>query len=396
MRPPRYPEGFLAGGIAAGIKPSGRRDLGMILCEGPALAVALTTTHRFPAAPVVLLRRRLARPRPIHGLIVNSGNANAVTGAEGLRDARALLRQAERLTGRPRGSFLMASTGKIGERLPVAKILAGLEVVRRGLSCRGWPALAEAILTTDTRPKLSRRTARLEDGSVRTVLGLAKGAGMVQPDLATMLAFFATDFPVTPALARRALKAATDASFHCLTIDGQTSTNDTVLLLGSRPAPPGAAPSTEEARRFARALLEVARELAEAIAGDGEGATKRVTIEVRGARDRASARRLGRAVANSALVKTAIYGEDPNWGRIVQALGQVRPGVQPGRVSIRIQGVRVLEAGRAKPFDRRALRRAMAAREITIHVAVGRGRGRCRLWTCDLSPDYVRINAEYN
>lgn len=390
------PLGFVAGGISAGIKASGAPDLGIILCDAPAVAAAITTINRFPAAPIVVCRQRLA-PRPwVRGVIVNSGNANAMTGQEGLADALAMTVAAEKATGSMGGSFLVASTGIIGQRLPIARLLKGVPKLVEGLSPKGWLDFADAIQTTDLRRKMSSRKVDPSDPKSASILGIAKGVGMMEPNMATLLAFLVTDYPLAPSKARRVLQESADESFNCLTVDGQMSTNDMALLLSSSVGErSGRRPLREEAM-FREALTEVCRDLARQIASDGEGATKLVSVIVQGTNTGAQARRLAKEVANSNLVKTAIFGENPNWGRIIQALGQSPVPFSPDRVSVTIQGMRVVDEGAPCDGARAELRKAMRQKDISINISVGGGKGKCEVWTCDLSKEYVRINAEYN
>lgn len=391
------PKGFLAGGIRAGIKSSSKRDLGMIYSPHPAIAAAVFTTNRFQAAPVTVCRKRLTFPgRHIRGVIVNSGNANAMTRAEGIKDATAMAVAAERATGSPAGSFLVASTGIIGKRLPLQCIVEGVPKLAASLSEIGWDDFAEAIMTTDLRKKISCRSVTLSNGKRCSILGITKGSGMIQPNLATMLAFIVTDFPLSKGEARIRLHSAVDQSFNCLTVDGQTSTNDMVLLMGSQSGAGRPSHSLKDSKSFENALTEVCQDLARAIALDGEGATKLVTIRVQGAKYRKYARTLALEVANSALVKTAIHGENPNWGRIVQALGQTKVPFSPDHVAVKIQKTPTLIGGLPCKFDRDALSKKMKSAEILIEIKMGNGPGSAEVWTCDFSKDYIRINAEYN
>jgi glutamate N-acetyltransferase/amino-acid N-acetyltransferase len=391
----RLPNGFSLGGLWAGIKSTGAPDLAMIVCDQVAVATALTTTNRFPAAPIQLCRQRLAQRPSIRGVIVNSGNANAMTGAEGLRDAREMATLAERAAGCPAGSFLVASTGIIGQHLPMNKISGAVPKLAQSLSNRDCLAFADAIQTTDTRRKVSCRTIPLGKMGEASILGIAKGVGMMEPNMATMLAFILTDFPLAPSKARRLLVEAAEESFHCLTVDGQTSTNDMALLISSSGERHQRLPRGAEETFFA-GLLEVCQDLCKQIATDGEGATKLVTVQVEGSNTRAQARRLAKEVANSMLVKTAIFGENPNWGRVLQALGKAGIPFSPERVSVQIQSIPVVTNGSPVDGSRAELRKAMKEKEISINIKVGGGKGRCRVWTCDLTDGYIRINAEYN
>lgn len=390
------PEGFLASGASAGIKANGAADLGIIVSDQPAVAVATTTTNRFVAAPIQLCRERLIDARPIRGVVVNSGNANAVTGAGGYRDARAMARQAELATGSPPGSFLVASTGIIGQRLPMPRVLKGIDRLGKKLSADQWGPFAEAVLTTDLHTKISSRRVPLNRERHATILGVAKGSGMMQPNMATMLVFLTTDYPLSRIKARRFLVRAVDESFHCLTIDGQTSTNDMVLLMSNPMSDARAQVRRETERIFSDMLIEVCRDLAQKLARDGEGATKLVTIDVLGAASKFRARQLALTVANSHLVKTAAFGENPNWGRIVQALGQSPVSFDPQKVSIKFQDVTVMSKGLARDFNRSSLERAMKGEELRIEIRVGRGGSSAKVWTCDMTQDNIKINAEYN
>jgi glutamate N-acetyltransferase/amino-acid N-acetyltransferase len=322
--------------------------------------------------------------------LVNSGCSNVAMGARGRRDAEAMTAAAARALGVDPEHVLVASTGVIGEPLPMAKIRRGVPLVARALSPGGWSDAARAIMTTDTRPKLAQARVSLGGREV-TVAGIAKGSGMLEPDMATMLAFLATDAAVTPAFLRRLLRRAADVSFNRLTVDGETSTSDTVLLLANGVAghPPLRDARSPGARRFAAALQDVSVQLARELARDGEGATRLVTVRVTGARSRAEAERAARRIANSVLVKTAIFGGDPNWGRILQTLGASRLPLDLSRTSVTLGGVS------AGPAARRRAAARLQGPEVEVGVRLGAGRGEACVWTCDLSYDYVRINAEY-
>jgi glutamate N-acetyltransferase / amino-acid N-acetyltransferase len=393
---PTFPEGFLCGGIPRRTPATGDQKLAMLLATGPRVAVAaLTTTNRFAAPPILLCRDRLKSASKLRGIVVNSGNANAATGPRGLRDARSMARAAEAASGTPAGSFLVASTGVIGKPMTTDAIVKGIARLAPKLSTQGWDDFAVSIMTTDLVRKVASRRIALPGGGSATIVGIAKGSGMIQPDMATMLAFIATDFPLTNAHARRALREASDVSFHCLTVDGQTSTNDMVTLISSGAAatPASARPAI---RAFEAALTEVCQDLTRMIAADGEGATKLVTIDVSGAKTREDCRTLALEVGNSDLVKTALHGGDPNWGRIAQALGKAGVAFDPSRVSIWCQGVRIMARGGAVRFSRPDLRAKMQGREIHIEVEMGSAPTSIRVWTCDLGYGYIDINTAYN
>jgi len=384
--------GFRAAGIACGIKPSGKPDLALVVSDRPAVAAAVFTTSRFPGAPVVVSRAHLRGGRA-RGVVVNSGISNVANGARGLRDAREMAELVARGIGARTREIQVASTGVIGRLLPMDRLRAGIPRAVEALSPRGLEGAAEAILTTDSVAKLVFRRAR---GGV--LAGFAKGAGMILPRMATMLAYLFTDLAIEPALLRRALRGAVDASFNALTIDGETSTSDTVLVLANGAA--GNAPigvGSPRARAFERLLADASAELCEKLARDGEGVTKLASVAVAGARSDRDADRVARSVANSALVKTALFGGDPNWGRVVQAVGAAGVPLRPAQVGVRIGGVELLRRGEPSggAGALRRAERAMKAKQVAIEISLGRGPGRARILTTDLSYEYVRVNAEY-
>ena len=384
--------GFRAAGIACGIKPSGKPDLALVVSDRPAVAAAVFTTSRFPGAPVVVSRAHLRGGRA-RGVVVNSGISNVANGARGLRDAREMAELVARGIGARTREIQVASTGVIGRLLPMDRLRAGIPRAVEALSPRGLEGAAEAILTTDSVAKLVFRRAR---GGV--LAGFAKGAGMIMPRMATMLAYLFTDLAIEPALLRRALRGAVDASFNALTIDGETSTSDTVLVLANGAA--GNAPigvGSPRARAFERLLADASAELCEKLARDGEGVTKLASVAVAGARSDRDADRGARSGANSALVKTALFGGDPNWGRVVQAVGAAGVPLRPAQVGVRIGGVELLRRGEPSggAGALRRAERAMKAKQVAIEISLGRGPGRARILTTDLSYEYVRVNAEY-
>lgn len=385
-------------GVAeAPIKKPGRDDvLVMALPEGARVA-GVFTQNAFAAAPVLLCRERLRGSRGIRALLVNAGNANAATGRAGLADARAATAAAARALGCAPGAVLPFSTGVIGQRLPLDRLLPA--VARAAAAARedGWLEAAQAIMTTDTVPKGCSRRVRTSQGEV-TVTGIAKGVGMLCPDMATLLAFVGTDARLTPAAVKRCLREAAAASFNCATVDGDTSTNDSLVLFATaRAGTREVSPSHRDYRAIARAVTEVCIELAQAVVRDGEGATRFVTVRVGGARSTAEARQVAYAVAHSPLVKTALFAGDANWGRLAMAIGKagVR-GLDSGRVSLWLDDVAVLRRGQPHPAYREAQGAAVLAKpELAIRIELGRGRAQARIWTCDFSYDYVKINAEY-
>ena len=387
--------GFRAAGVRCGIKRRGL-DLALIASDGPAAAAGVFTRSSVVGAPVELSRERVRSGRA-RAIVANSRVSNVAMGARGRVDARAMTAAAARALGCSAAEVLVASTGVIGHPLPIARIRAGLPRAVRALRSDGLGAAARAIMTTDTIPKLAALHTRIEGRRV-TLAGIAKGSGMIEPNLATMLCFLVTDAAVAPPLLRRLLRDACRTSFNRLTVDGETSTSDTVLILANGRA--GHAPLRDAAslgaRRFAGALAELSEALARALARDGEGATKLVTVCVSGASSAAEAERAARRIANSMLVKTALFGGDPNWGRILQTLGAAEVRIALARAAVRLAGVPVWRHGAPTgAAARRRAGRALRASEIEVAVELGAGRHAATVWTCDLSYDYVRINAEY-
>ncbi|MGZ8243695.1 bifunctional glutamate N-acetyltransferase/amino-acid acetyltransferase ArgJ [Methylomagnum sp.] len=387
--------GIRLGTAGAAIKRQGRDDVLVIEAVEGATCAAVFTRNAFCAAPVVVAREHLGRaPR---WLLVNSGNANAGTGARGLDDARATCRILAEQVGAAPEQVLPFSTGIIGEYLPVDKIAAALPIAFRALDEANWPKAARAIMTTDTRPKLVSRAVEIA-GQTITVTGISKGAGMIQPNMATMLAFLATDAKVEAKALQDCLAESADLSFNCVTVDGDTSTNDACVLLASGASGlPELSRDSADFPLFAQAVRDVCAELAEAIVRDGEGATKFIRIVVEEARDADEARSVAKTVAHSPLVKTAFFASDPNWGRILAAVGRAGcVGLDIDRVSIWLGEVRIVESGgRAPDYTEEAGAAVMAQKDITVRVALGRGDAVQTVLTCDFSYDYVRINAEY-
>ena len=382
---------------ACGLKESGL-DLALLVSEVPASAACVFTTNLVQAAPVLLsrahLRRRSGRMR---ALIVNSGNANCATGPAGLAASRATAGNVARELGCRSEEVLVCSTGVIGVPLRVERILRAVpELVRaRGSSASAFSQLVRAIMTTDTRPKWATARFRVGGKQVR-LLGCAKGAGMIHPRMATMLSFIATDAAIAPAVLSRALRQAVRGTFNAITVDGDTSTNDTLAVLanGASGAPAIRAGSSAY-RKFCSALEEVCRVLALAIVADGEGAERVVEIQVQGAPSDSSAEQVARTIANSPLVKTAFAGADPNWGRILAAAGRAGVPFDPARVTIRLGGMLVCRHGREHPFNERAAHRRLLAPHVPVSVDLHAGKGCARIWTCDFTGDYVTINASY-
>jgi glutamate N-acetyltransferase / amino-acid N-acetyltransferase len=389
-------KGFRFSAVACGIKKqAGELDLALIYSQKPATVAGAFTTNRVAAAPVVLDRERL-RSGKARAILTNAGCANACTGPSGYEDAVATSRWVAEELGLQTEEVMVASTGVIGARLPVERIRAGVSPLIAALRDDGLPDAARAIMTTDTRPKWAFREGKLGGVAVR-VAGMAKGAGMIHPQMATMLCFVVTDAAVPAPVLQKALKLGLERSFHAITVDGDTSTNDTVLVLAN-----GASGSpvleewTPEAEIFQRLLGEVLEDLAMAIVRDAEGATKLVHLMVEGAPDGASAQRIARSIAHSPLVKTALYGEEVNWGRIMAAVGYSGVPVDPNGIDLWYEGVQLVRGGQGADAQSEARALEVARRpEFTIRLTLGMGEGRALLHTCDLSHDYVTINGSY-
>ncbi|MDG4559818.1 MAG: bifunctional glutamate N-acetyltransferase/amino-acid acetyltransferase ArgJ [Candidatus Competibacter sp.] len=387
--------GVQLGTARAGIKYPDRRDLVVVELAAETQAAAVFTRNAFCAAPVTVARMHLAAASPRY-LVINTGNANAGTGRQGLADAEASCRSLAERTGCRSEEVLPFSTGVIGEPLPLFRLVTGLPEALATLRPDGWAEAAAGIMTTDTRPKWASRRLTLAGREV-TITGIAKGAGMIRPDMATMLAFVATDAAVDPALLREILHEAVADSFNAITVDGDTSTNDACLLLATGRSGANVPATGGDRARFATAVSEVCVDLAQAIVRDGEGATKFITVRVEGGRDVAECRQVAYTIAHSPLVKTAFFASDPNWGRILAAVG--RSGLDAlglERVTIHLDEVCIVrDGGRAPDYTEEQGQRVMARPEIAIRVELGRGGAAARIWTTDLSFDYVRINAEY-
>jgi glutamate N-acetyltransferase / amino-acid N-acetyltransferase len=387
-------KGFTVGIGEAGIRDSGGPDLVLIVSDRPASAAATFTTNRLRAAPILLAEESLAAsPASMRAVVVNAGSANAGTGADGLEDARAVVAAVARRLGVAVSEVLPASTGLIGSRLPVAAMVDAMARLRLHRSRAASRRAARAIMTTDTRPKEHAVAVRLPDGREIIIGGMAKGAGMIHPQMATMLAFLATDAPVEPAALQALLKPAVERTFNQVSVDGDTSTNDTVMVLanGAVGGPPLA---DADLGSVADALETVCRSLAIAIAADGEGARHLIEVTVNGAADDADARAVARTVASSALVKTAVHGADPNWGRIAAAAGRSGVPLDAERMRICIGDVPVYD-GTPLAFDERRASRIMAGTTVPLVIDLLGGHGRGVAWGCDLSAEYVAINSEY-
>jgi glutamate N-acetyltransferase/amino-acid N-acetyltransferase len=390
------PLGFRFAGIHAGIKRNPtKEDLTLVHCPAGAVAAGVYTTNLVYAAPVAVDRQRTPAA-DIRVVIVNSGNANACTGERGLADAREMTRLAASAVGGKEGQALVMSTGVIGHFLPMDRIAAGVSVAAGKLAANeaAFQAAARGILTTDKEVKIASRSLEI-GGQTIQLAGMCKGAGMIGPQMATMLCVVTTDAALTPDVAQAALKTAVDDSFNCISVEGHMSTNDTVLLLAS-----GAASKTPlgggDLARFQSALNELCIELARQIPDDGEGASHLITLDVRGCKTRDDARRIARTIADSALVKTAIAGGDPNWGRIVSAAGYAGVPFDPAGVDLTINGHSLYERGAPMAFDAKTVSTAIKSnRETRLVLTLREGTAAIRFWTSDLNVEYVRFNADY-
>jgi glutamate N-acetyltransferase / amino-acid N-acetyltransferase len=385
------PKGYRFAGVHSGLRASesGRLDLALVVSDTPAAAAGVFTQNRVAAAPVHICKERLPRA-DARGFVVCSGNANACTGEPGLADARRMAELAANQIGCASEQVLVASTGVIGRPLPMGVFETGIPAAARELGgdSRHFEAAATAILTTDTRIKTSSRQV-----GTYVVVGFAKGAAMIGPNMATMLGFVLTDAPFPPAVLQKTLQNAAEETFNCISVEGHTSTNDTVLLLANGHGP---ALSGDAMHRFQTVVSEVCADLARAIAADAEGAEHLVVIEVEGCRTNAEAKAVAKTIAESALVKAAIYGADPNWGRFVSAAGYSGVVFDEKDLSLWMGSFELYRAGSPLPFDAKAASAYLKNnREVQLRLKFALGSGTCRFYTCDLTPEYVRLNADY-
>ncbi len=388
------PKGFKAAGVAAGIKDPSRKELALIYSVVPACAAGLFTANRVKAAPLYVTKEHLRDGRA-QAVVINSGNANACNGSQGLEDAKAMAREAARLLRLLPEDVLVASTGVIGQPLPLAKIIKSLGQAVVALSEQGGGAAAEAIMTTDTRPKEAALQFELA-GKVITVGGMAKGAGMIHPQLATMLCFLTTDVAISVPCLQEVIRMAAASSFNLLTVDRDTSTNDMLVILANgRAENPAINKRNAAYNMFQEAVLKVCTELTIAIARDGEGATKLLEVRVINAASREDACLAARAVAASNLVKTAIFGQDANWGRIICAVGYSGAKFDPYRINIFLGNEQVAQNGSMLPFSEAAAVQALAGSKVSILIDFNEGTYEAMAWGCDLTYDYIRINASY-
>ncbi|MHB9032538.1 MAG: bifunctional glutamate N-acetyltransferase/amino-acid acetyltransferase ArgJ [Anaerolineae bacterium] len=390
--------GFKAAGVACGLKPQDALDLAVVASEVPCVAAGVFTTNAFQAAPVLYDRTMISSSMPAQAVVINSGCANACTGDQGMADVVTTAETTAELLSLAPESVLVMSTGVIGKPMPMDKIVAGLQAAVPVLaaSTENGHAAARAIMTTDTRPKeVALRVAGPTGGF--TIAGMAKGAGMIQPNMATMLCLVVTDAALKQEVLQLALHAAVENTFNCITVDGDMSTNDTVLVLANGAAGIPAIDSTEHPayEAFYSALETVMSELAQAVVRDGEGATRFVTIRVQHAINQAQARKVAKSVANSLLVKTAIYGQDANWGRIVCAIGYSEADIQPEKVGVWLGDLELVRGGAPYNIDEEHSTALLSQKDINITIDLGQGDDQATIWTCDLSHGYVDINAHY-
>ncbi len=388
------PRGITAAGVSCGIKDESK-DMAVLFSETPCTAAGVFTTNLYAAPPVILTRRRLENP--VRALVVNSGNANACVGPQGLEDAVQMARHASRCLQVPGEAVLVASTGVIGRPLPMNKIRSGIELACGELSPEGGHLAARAIMTTDTAVKEAawRVEHKGAEGGSYHLGGMAKGSGMICPDMATMLAFITTDAQVERRLLQKALARAADRSFNLITVDGDTSTNDMALVLAGGSSGVKIEREGPAFDYFCAALQELCRELSYAIVRDGEGATKVIALHIKQAPDLSTARRLARSVLNSLLVKTAFFGEDANWGRIFTAMGCSGASFDPQKVDLYLGPVQVASRGRGAAFSEAEALRVLREREVPVTIDLNMGEEELWTWGSDLSYDYVTINASY-
>ena len=390
------PKGFKATGVKCGIKASGNLDLAMIVSDHPCAAAGTFTLNRVAAAPVQW-DRALVPAHGLRGVVVNAGNANAATGQQGLDNSAKMAELAANAVGCEQRQMLVASTGVIGHQLPMEKIQLGITLATGELTsdASGFELASRAIMTTDTVPKVAGKSITVSTGEVVQLMGLCKGAAMIGPRMATMLAFIVTDANLNETVLQEQLSAIVDDSFNCISVEGHASTNDTVLLLANGQANSKALEGSDIAL-FQAALREVCVELAMMIPGDGEGATHRITIDVEGCKTRDEAMAIARAVADSPLVKTAIHGADPNWGRIVSAAGYAGVDFQESEMCLILNGFPLYHKGTPLNFDAAKVSAHIREnRETHILLKFDRGESKIRFWTCDLTAEYIHLNADY-
>ncbi|CAM0141964.1 unnamed protein product [Umbelopsis sp. WA50703] len=402
-----YPAGFNATGIHCGVKKKPEvKDLALVLSDRPCSAAAVFTTNAFQAAPVLVSREILQQKngQNVYGVVTNSGCANAVTGSQGLENAKRMYKAVDALTGVEKSAMVM-STGVIGQQLPIEKIEKGVATAHQSLgnSHQSWMDAAEAFMTTDTFPKLRSGKYNLSSGSDFTMAGITKGAGMIHPNMATLLGFIVTDVNIDAKLLKKALQFAIDRSFNSISVDGDMSTNDTIALLanGANNAPKITDEKSTDFLEFQDKLTDFAAELAQLIVRDGEGATKFVTINVKGASTFEAAKKAASHISTSMLVKTALFGQDANWGRICASLGHSGIEVDPSKVSVAFvpadgsPKLDLMVTGEPENVDETRAAQILKMEDLNIQVDLGLGKESAKFWTCDLSYEYVSINADY-
>lgn len=392
---PSLPKGFRASGIAAGIKKNGKSDIALIVSDSDCTAAAVFTTNKVKAAPVIYDQKLIAAGNKLRAVIVNAGCANACTGDEGLRNCEETAQLVSQAASVPASSVFVMSTGVIGVQLPMEKMRAGIPAAAAALDADGLYAAAHAIMTTDTVPKIAGDELAVPKpekgiGKVARVTGIAKGSGMIHPNMATMLSVVVTDAVVSADTLKKALDTAVRKSFNRVSVDGDTSTNDTLLVVAN-----GASGLEVSDMEFEILLTSVCIDLAKQVARDGEGATKFITIEVTGAKDEKMAENVGRTIAKSPLVKTAFYGEDANWGRITCAAGYSGEDVVPERMSLWFGGVHVFANGMPTQYSEDEATNAMKPHDVSVKLDLGLGNANATVWTCDFSHEYVTINGKY-
>ena len=389
------PKGFFAAGIHAGVKPAPELDLALLTSEQKGPIAGVFTKNQIQAAPVVLNKRQLKK-HVGQAIVINSGNANACTGDQGMADAEEMRQIIAQQLGIPPDIVFVNSTGVIGRPLPMPALRKALPLLAIQLSPSSHRKAAQAIMTTDTKPKEFACQGKI-GGHLITIGGMAKGSGMIHPNMATILSYLTTDAHITPRALQRGLTEAVDQTFNCISVDGDSSTNDTVLCLANGSANnPIIQLGTPECKTFIHLLKETCKSLALQVCRDGEGMTKLVTITVTGTRTNQQAKQIGQTIATSVLVKTAIFGEDPNWGRIVSAVGRAGITFNPKNLSLKFDNITVFQNGQLAntQADARA-QKIMRRKEFSLNVRIGNGLGYHRLWTTDLSYEYVKINASY-
>jgi glutamate N-acetyltransferase/amino-acid N-acetyltransferase len=390
-------KGFLAAGVSCGLKKSGRLDLALLVCPSGANAAAMFTTNKIISAAVQVSKNHI-KSKKIFAVVANSGGANACTGEQGLQNAIKMCRQTAKLLKAEPNEVLVASTGIIGEQLPMKKVTAGISKAAEGLSASASAGLdfAKAIMTTDTKVKKAVRRFRISGKNV-TIAGTAKGAGMIGPDMATTLCFITTDAAISKAMLTKSLKEAIENSLNRLTVDGWQSTNDTVIILASGAA--GNRPIVKQGpayKKFSRELMLLCQDLARQMALDAEGATKSFKVVVKSAASKADAARAAKAVADYNLVKCAVHGSDANWGRIICAVGSCGVELNERKLTCKIGNVTVFKNGRPSKFDHKKVKKIILQKEHTITIELGAGKASDFYYGCDLSKEYVTINADYH